>query len=240
LAASLLELQLQRLKKLVALDKLQLRTRTLGLHGRELSLPLLEHELELTPSLFALSCFVLAASLLELQLQRLKKLVALDKLQLRTRSFGSMLLERGLELLCVRFAGLREFELECLEVGSCRRELRPVLVSSGELDPNAFKLLCTLVECRAKGRDRTVRLSGFARDPKRTNIRIAGRRRGGVGFQGLQRNPNTLSRPECKTIFRSERPTMLFRESVSDRRAYRKAKADQDLPKRRATRLLLG
>ena len=33
---------------------------------------------------------------------------------------------------------------------------------------------------------------------------------------------------------------MLFGEGVSDRRAYRKAKPDQDLPERRATRLLLG
>ncbi len=33
---------------------------------------------------------------------------------------------------------------------------------------------------------------------------------------------------------------MLLSESVSDRRAYRKAKPDQDLPEWRATRLLLG
>ena len=164
LAACLLELQLQRLKKLVALDKLQLHTPMLGPHGRELSLPPLENELEFTTGPFALSGLVLAACLLELQLQRLKKLVALDKLQLHTRTFGPMLLKRGLEFLCVRFAGACEFELECLEIGSCRRELRPVLVSSGELDPNAFELLCTLVECRAKGRDRPVWPSGFARD----------------------------------------------------------------------------
>ncbi len=166
LAACLLKLLLQSVNELVALGKLQLRTATFGSQGRELGLLLLEDELEFTPGLFALGGLVLlAACLLKLLLQSVNELVALGKLQLRTATFGPMLLKRSLEFLCVRFAGRCEFDTECLEVGSCGRELRPVLVSGGELDPDAFELLCTLVECRAEAGDGRVLLSGVVRDP---------------------------------------------------------------------------
>ena len=136
---------------------------------------------------------MVAAYLLELLLQRINELVALDEFQLGTGPFGALLLKRSLEFLCVRRADLCEFELECLEIGSSGREFHPVLVSSGELDPDAFELLCTLVESRTKAGDRRVLLSGLAGDPRTIQIRTAGRH-GAVELKGLRWNPDTLGR----------------------------------------------
>ena len=100
LAAGLLELLPQCVNELVALDKLQFRTGTLGLHGRELGLLLLEGKLEFTPRLFPLGGLVLlAACLLELLPQRVSELVALDKLPLHTDTLGLHSRELGLLLL---------------------------------------------------------------------------------------------------------------------------------------------